>query len=237
MRVWCPRISLRVGASILLATLAACNDHQPKTARGFIDRPATTATPPTTGVSPDTTAQANTAPTITGSPMASIVYGDSYSFQPIASDADGDTLRFGIVNRPRWAYFDPLTGKLQGKPGPADIGSFQGITISVSDGKTVATLAEFTVDVLVTGSKSITVSWVPATEREDGSPLVQFGGTKLYWGTARDNYPHSVKIDNPGVTTYVIDGLVPATYYLVATTFDSDGLESDFSDPASIAVR
>jgi hypothetical protein len=35
----------------------------------------------------------------------------------------------------------------------------------------------------------------------------------------------------------VVDGLVAATYYLAATTFDSDGVESELSAPVTVAVR
>src|SRR5690606_12376701 len=56
----------------------------------------------------------NTPPTISGSPPASATQGQLYSFTPTAADADGDSLRFTIANRPSWASFDQNTGELEG---------------------------------------------------------------------------------------------------------------------------
>jgi hypothetical protein len=164
------------------------------------------------------------------------VSGDSYAFQPTANDPDGDRLTFSIANRPGWTTFDPTTGRLQGRPTAADVGTYDGITVTVSDGRQATTLEPFAIDVVVIGSRIITLSWLPPTEHADGTPIAGLGGTKLYWGTAVGDYTHSVRIDNPGITTYVLEGLVPATYYLVATAFDLQGLESDFSEPVSISL-
>src|SRR5688572_21393658 len=85
----------------------------------------------------------NRAPTISGTPATSVLQGTAYSFQPTAGDADGDTLTFSIANRPAWATFSATTGRLQGTPGPGDVGTTTGIVIAVSDGKTSASLADF----------------------------------------------------------------------------------------------
>ncbi|MDH5514686.1 MAG: hypothetical protein OEY45_05950, partial [Gammaproteobacteria bacterium] len=45
----------------------------------------------------------NTPPSISGSPTVSVVAGNFYSFQPVASDADGNALTFNISGRPGWA--------------------------------------------------------------------------------------------------------------------------------------
>ena len=49
---------------------------------------------------------ANRAPAISGTPPTSVTAGQAYSFQPTASDADGDTLAFSITGRPSWASFN-----------------------------------------------------------------------------------------------------------------------------------
>jgi len=76
----------------------------------------------------------NASPDISGTPVTSVAEDDSYSFTPIAEDADGDTLTFSILNLPAWAGFDPTTGALTGTPTNADVGTTSGILISVSDG-------------------------------------------------------------------------------------------------------
>src|SRR5262245_5853976 len=58
----------------------------------------------------------NTAPTITGSPSTSVNQGAAYSFTPVAADADGDGLVFGIDAKPTWALFNTTNGLLSGTP-------------------------------------------------------------------------------------------------------------------------
>ena len=58
-----------------------------------------------------------------------------------ANDADNDTLGFTIQNRPSWASFDTATGRLSGTPTSANVGAFNNIVISVSDGRASASLA------------------------------------------------------------------------------------------------
>ncbi len=89
----------------------------------------------------------NTPPEIGGIPATTASVGRSYVFTPTASDADGDTLSFGITGKPSWAAFDTGTGTLSGTPTASDNGSSSTIMISVSDGKSVTTLAAFTLTV------------------------------------------------------------------------------------------
>jgi hypothetical protein len=67
----------------------------------------------------------NRAPTITGSPASSVVAGQSYSYTPSASDADGDPLTFSIQNRPVWATFSSSTGRLSGTPTSTQVGQLR----------------------------------------------------------------------------------------------------------------
>ncbi|HEY5566092.1 MAG TPA: hypothetical protein VIM81_02465 [Gammaproteobacteria bacterium] len=94
----------------------------------------------------------------------------------------------------------------------------------------------FAIEVVATALGTMTVSWIPATEREDGSPLTDLGGHKLYWGAAEGDYRNVVVIDNPGITIYVIEGIVPGTYYLAASTLDSAGMESVLTPPVQVTV-
>jgi hypothetical protein len=87
----------------------------------------------------------NSAPVISGAAPASVAVGQAYSFQPIASDADGDSLQFSIANRPAWATFDGSSGRLSGTP--ASAGTYSDIVISVSDGTASSSLPAFTVSV------------------------------------------------------------------------------------------
>ncbi|HSG66615.1 MAG TPA: hypothetical protein VLD39_16525, partial [Gammaproteobacteria bacterium] len=62
-------------------------------------------------------------------------------------------------------------------------------------------------------------------------------GYRIYWGTTAGSYPNSVTIDNPGLTTYVVENLVPGTYVFVATSFNASGVESAYSGAATKTVQ
>jgi hypothetical protein len=178
----------------------------------------------------------NRAPTISGAPATSVLQGTAYSFQPAASDADGDALTFSIVNRPAWATFDAATGRLQGTPGLADVGTTTGIVIAVSDGKASASLATFGITVQAVATGSATLTWLPPTTNVDGTPLTNLAGFKVYWGTAPGNYPSSATIMNPGLTRYVVENLTPNTYYFAVKAVNTAGTESVFSNTESKTI-
>jgi len=118
------------------------------------------------------TSRNNTPPVISGSPPSSVAVGSSYAFQPTASDAQGDPLRFSIVSRPAWATFNAATGRLSGTPTAANVGTFANITISVTDGSKKVSLAPFSITVSTTGggtNQPPTISGTPPTSVKAGS--------------------------------------------------------------------
>jgi hypothetical protein len=205
--------------TLISITLGACLEQE-DSGEGFIEQP-------------DPAPPGNSAPSISGSPMRAINIGSTYSFTPTASDPDGDQLIFLIDNKPGWANFDESNGALSGQPTLGHVGTYSNIRISVSDGLEMSSLPNFAISVDQVGTLSTTLSWTPPTENEDGSPLMDLAGYKIYWGTTPGDYTHSATIDNPGVSTYVVDNLNPGTYEFVATSFNSAGIESVFSNPAT----
>jgi len=179
----------------------------------------------------------NTPPTISGSPATVVTAETLYVFQPSANDDDGDTLSFSISGRPAWASFDTNTGRLSGTPSDADVGVYSNIVITVSDGEATTSLPAFGITVEALSLGSATLSWTPPTQYEDGSPLNDLAGFRVYWGTQPGVYTNSVTIDNPSVTTYVVEGLAPGTYEFTSTAFNSAGVESVFSNTASKTIQ
>jgi Putative Ig domain len=141
----------------------------------------------------------NFAPTISGTPVTSVVAASAYSFQPIAHDADGDALSYSIANKPAWATFSSSTGLLHGTPTSSQAGTYSSISIKVSDGKWIATLPSFAITVttpvttsnppVITGSPSVSAQvGLPYSFRAnatdpDGSPLKFSIQNKPIWAT------------------------------------------------------
>ncbi len=84
---------------------------------------------------------------------------------------------------------------------------------------------------------SVTLSWTPPTQNEDGTALTDLAGYRIRWGTVPGSYPSSVLIDNPGLSTYVVDNLVPGPYEFVATAINASGVESAYSNTATKVVQ
>jgi len=181
----------------------------------------------------------NKSPTIAGNPASATMYGEMYEFVPSATDADGDTLTFDVQNIPSWASFDSSTGRLYGQPTIAHLGDYSGIVVSVSDGTDRASLPAFSVTVSQTALGVITLNWAAPTENSDGSALTDLSGYKIYYRKNSDSGPYDqeIQIDNPSVTTYVVEQLSPATYYFAATAFNSSGAESSFSGEVTRTVN
>ena len=203
--------------------LSGCLSEKDQDTSGFSDSP-----PVSSG---------NSAPTISGNPPAAIKVGEAYSFTPTASDPDGDTLTFSIQNEPNWAEFSTTTGRISGTPTLGNVGSYTSIQISVSDGQATTSMSSFSIDVTQVATASATLSWTAPIQNEDGSGLEDLAGFKIYYGKSSGNYSNSIRIDNPSVTTYLVENLSPDTYYFAATAFNASGVESRFSGEAIKALN
>jgi hypothetical protein len=181
----------------------------------------------------------NNSPVISGTPPRTVAVGERYAFRPGVSDPDSSVFRFEISGKPSWASFDVLTGSLTGTPGSGDIGTYTGIEISVTDGIDTVTLAAFSIEVIATGTAtgSVTLSWTPPTQNEDGSQLTDLAAYRILWIREDGSFSNSVRIDNPSVTRYVVENLTPGTYEFVATSINSAGVESRFSNSITRVVQ
>jgi hypothetical protein len=168
----------------------------------------------------------NRPPTISGTPATSVAIGQAYSFQPTASDPDGQALAFGIANKPSWASFDSTTGRLSGTPAAGNAGTYPNIVISVSDGIASATLPAFTITVPAPVVGSAALTWTAPTKNEDGSALTNLAGYKVRYGVSVGALTQLVDIANPGTTTVTIQGLTVGTWYFTLASYTNTGVES-----------
>jgi hypothetical protein len=142
-------------------------------------------------------APANDTPTISGIPPTSVVAGSNYSFKPSATDPAGKVLTFSIRAMPSWAAFSASTGALSGTPTSANIGTFTGIVIAVSDGTLTAALPAFSIQVqpppnhapVIGGTPSINVvagasySFTPTASDPDGDTLTFSVANRPSWAS------------------------------------------------------
>lgn len=216
------RMALAVVMAALLLT--ACSGEEDAAAD------AATASPTPSPSAPQS------PPQISGTPGKQTTVDQPYSFRPAAQDPDGDTLEFAVANRPGWLAFNPATGVLQGTPTAAHVGVYRGITIQVTDGSSFSTLPPFDIEVVAVGLRSVTLSWLPPTQNEDGTPLTDLAGYRIRYGNSSGSYSTTVSLDNPGLATYVVEGLVPNRYYFVMSSYNRLGVESRPSAEAVVSL-
>lgn len=179
----------------------------------------------------------NRPPVISGQPITSVNAGTAYSFQPTASDPDGNTLTFSITNKPSWASFSTATGSLTGTPAAGDVGTTTGIVISVSDGTAQASLSAFSIAVTQVANGSATLSWTPPTQNIDNTPLTTLAGFRIAYGRSQTALDQSVQLANPGLTTYMVSNLSAGTWYFSMYSYTTDGVESDGSNVVSKTIQ
>lgn len=178
---------------------------------------------------------ANRPPVISGTPPSQVSVGSPWRFQPTLFDPDGDRLTVSAVNLPGWINLDSATGLAVGTPGDADVRTWQGIELTVSDGRASASLPRFSVAVVATGAATgnATLSWAPPTERIDGSPIGELAGYRLLYGQASREYDRTVELNSAGITRYVVEGLTTGTWYFAIQAITRDGWTSAPSAEAS----
>jgi hypothetical protein len=180
----------------------------------------------TGGVTGPTASQAQAS----NQPASTVAVGQAYSFQPVSVGAN---VTFTARNLPAWLTLNAATGRLTGTPQASDVASYSGITLTASDG---STFGPFSITVVTAGSGRATLSWMPPTANTDGSALTNLSGYVIAYGSSPDDLPMTITIDNPSVTTYVVDSLTSGTWHFAVQAVNASGVRSNNSSLASKTI-
>jgi hypothetical protein len=219
------RFCARLLACALTLSLAGCFDDDKKSDSmlgSLLSVPSAGAGP----TAPPTSGTSNKAPTISGNPVTVAKNTLAYSFQPTASDADGDKLSFTISGKPDWATFDATTGRLTGTPAEGTSGTYANVQIGVTDGKDQAALPAFAITVTAPVVGSATLTWLAPEAYEDGTPLLDLSGYVVRYGREPTTLDKSIRLDNAGITSVVVENLVEGTWYFTLSSVNRSGVES-----------
>jgi hypothetical protein len=221
-----PRIALLPGTnSIVVRAIDASGNRR----RAWLTVNCATATGTTTTAS-------NLAPVISGAPPTTVVAGSAYSFTPAATDPESQPLNFTVAGMPSWATFSTATGTLRGTPGTADVGTVASVVIRASDGVNTTALPAFSLSVLQNATGRATVSWLPPASRTNGSALTNLAGYRIRYGTSASALNRTVPVANPGLTSFMVEGLTPGTWHFGVVAYDTAGNESALSNTASKTI-
>lgn len=178
----------------------------------------------------------NSAPTISNAANSTARVGSAFSFQPAASDADGDALTFSAENLPPWASIDASTGKITGTPAASDVGEYESISIAVADAAHKAATEPFSIIVTTesTGSGVASLQWGQPVSKVDGSVLDDLAGYRIAYGRNAEDLDHSIFINDPAQTTYDFATLDSGTWYFAVMAVNASGLEGP---PTPVAAK
>jgi hypothetical protein len=183
---------------------------------------------------------ANQAPTINGTPAASVLAGDAYIFTPSASDPDNDSLSFSVSQLPSWASFNEQTGEITGQPQESDVGVYEGIVISVSDGDLSASTSPFDIEVKSSqaATGSLALRWTAPVSRTDGTALAisEIDGYYVYLGETAQSMQIEADLSDGQADSFTLENLPVGTYFVALTVYDMDDNESDFSNTLEVTV-
>ncbi len=85
-----------------------------------------------------------------------------------------------------------------------------------------------------TGNSAV-LTWNAPTTNEDGTPLTDLAGYKIYYGMSHGKYTKVIDVGN--ITRHKVKGLEPGAYYFVVTAYDTEGNESTYSNEVSKKIE
>lgn len=128
----------------------------------------------------------NEPPVLSGAPVTTADAGQLYVYRPTASDPDGDTITFSIVNQPQWTTFSSVNGELRGTPSDADVGDTGEIQVTASDGASTSPSITFRITVRPRNAPPPPAQNTPPTISGSPSLSVVTGQAYVYQPTAAD---------------------------------------------------
>lgn len=90
--------------------------------------------------------------------------------------------------------------------------------------------------ICATPPRTARLTWTPRTQNTDGTPLKNLAGYRILYGASTAAMSRTIDIPNPGVTSYVVDQLSPATWFFAVKAYTTTGKESDPSNVESKVI-
>jgi hypothetical protein len=79
-------------------------------------------------------------------------------------------------------------------------------------------------------ARAATLEWTAPTTQTNGVQLADLAGYRIHYGKSAQTLDQTIEIRNASISTYVVEGLAPGTYYFAVTAFNSRNLESERSN-------
>ncbi len=80
------------------------------------------------------------------------------------------------------------------------------------------------------------IQWTPPLENDDGSFVSDLAGYTIVYGPSSTVLHNSVRVENPSLSSYVLESLPKGTYYVAVKAVNSDGTESATSNVVKMVL-
>lgn len=78
-------------------------------------------------------------------------------------------------------------------------------------------------------TSSVELTWIAPTENDDGTPLLDLAGYKIYYGTSSGSYTSIDTVADPSALSHTVSGLVAGDWYFTATAYNLSDVESVYA--------
>ena len=101
-----------------------------------------------------------------------------------------------------------------------------------SESSSSATTVEASSDADNAKTGVLELNWSAPATRTDGEPLSlsDIDGYRLYYGKKKGEYVRGADIKDGAAQSATVTGVPHGKYYVVMTTYDTNGVESDYSE-------
>jgi fibronectin type III domain protein len=79
-------------------------------------------------------------------------------------------------------------------------------------------------------ARAATLEWTVPTTQTDGEVLADLAGYRIHYGKSASTLDKTIEVPNPTISSYVVEGLSPGTYYFAVSAFTSRNHESERSN-------
>jgi hypothetical protein len=157
-----------------------------------------------------------------------------FSALAVAKHPSGKPVAIGIENAPPWlSSWSFHTGDSDylvffGTPGIEHVGVYTGVRLTASNGMVTAT-RDLDLVVAVEADNTVSLSWLAPTENEDGTPLADLAGYRIYGWPSNGAAALNREVALFSGTQLDISGLENGLWKFAVTAYNSVGTESGLS--------
>jgi hypothetical protein len=143
-------------------------------------------------------------------------------------------LSFGIRRIRDYGTDMPLEGlamtKLFSKPWRMPITIFGAVLLAACNDHS-ASSSSMAEPAAPAAANTLTLFWQAPTVNDNGSPLMNLAGYKIYYGTVPESLSKVIDVANPSLTSYVVENLATGTYYFAIASYNTLGVQSELTSP------